>query len=295
MKPAFSTVAVPDWSFARLAERAAPWGYLGCELRTFSEPADQFVCEPLLTAAAKVRTSLDGAGLKVVSLGTSIRFDEPVTPPVIGHVFADKEHALRETKGMTDLAIQLECPFVRVFGFEIAGGERRASALGRIVERLTSAVAYARNSGVRIMLENGGSFATSADLAAVLDAVDNPLLAAAYSVPVGLAAGERPDAAVNVLGERLVCVKLKDFRGGVPCALGEGEIDNRSAVEAIGRAGYLGWIVYEHDRAWFRMKPAVDAAMADAERTLAASAKTLYQWMGGVASSGPRARVAPVS
>lgn len=277
MKPAFSTVACSDWTFATLAQRAAAWGYLGCELRTFGYGSREFACDPALTSPAKLRGMLERSGLSICSLATGIRYDDPITPPLLG-LLLDHEQMVRETKHCVDLAVQLEAPYVRVFGFEIIGHEPRKKAIARIVERLSKCVDFCRNSGVQIMLENGGSFATAVDLAEVMDKVGHPLLCASYSVPVAMAAGESPENGFNVLGERLACIKLKDLKAGEPCALGQGDIDCRGAVAAAAKAGFGGWLVYEFDRAW------LGDADVDVNQTLADSARVLYNWIGGAAS-----------
>lgn len=274
MKPAFSTVACPEWTLPRIAEHLEAWGYLGCELRTFGNGSTQMACDPALTAAAKVRGLFDKAGVAICSVGTSIRYDEPIDPPLLGRVISDTERSVRETKGMVNLAVQIECPLVRVFAFELPEGEARKRGVARIVERLCKAADYCRNSGVALMLENGGSFPRSADVAEILDRVDSPLLRACYSMPVGAAAGERPEEAINVLGDRLVCVKVKDLRGATPVALGNGDLKARASVEALARAGYGGWIVYEFDRAWLK------GAEADVPTVLAASSRALFDWIG---------------
>jgi sugar phosphate isomerase/epimerase len=284
MKPAFSTVACPDWTLARMAGRLEAWGYLGVELRTFGNGSTQFAFDPALTSPEKIRGAFAGAGVEICSLGTSIRFDAAVTPSVIGRVISDTERSVREAKGMIDLAIRLECPFVRVFGFELPEGEPRARGLARVVDRLAKAADYCRNSGVKLMLENGGSFATAVDLAEIIDRVGSAMLVASYSVPVGAMAGESVANAANVLGDRLACVKVKDLRGGKPVALGEGEMGCRASVEALAKAGFGGWVVYEFDRAWLGVE-------ADADGVLAQSSKQLFAWSGQSAAAvrrGPR-------
>lgn len=272
MKPAFSTLACPEWTFSRLAEHAAKWGFLGCELRTFGYGSTQFSCDPALTSPEKVRLLLERAGLEIVSLATSIRYDEPITPPVLGYVFGDRERSVRESKGAIDLAVRMECLYVRVFGFEIIGSEARRSALARITDRLKKAADHARNSGVKLLVENGGSFSTAVQLAELLDGVGSELVEAAYSVPVAALSGESATNGINVLGERLACVKLRQYKNGRPCSLEDGDFDNRGAVEALARAGFGGWIVYEYDRAWFKELPDVNQAMRE-------SAIKLFEWI----------------
>lgn len=279
MKPAFSTVALPDWTLARIAPRLEEWGFLGVELRTFGNGSNQSACDPALTAATKVRAMFDKAGMQICSLATGIRYDEIISPPVIGNVISDTERSVRETKGMVDLALALECPYVRVFAFELPEGESRKSGMARIVDRLKKSADYCRNSGVKLTIENGGTFNTAVDLAEIIDAVGSPLLTATYSVPVAAMAGENIINGINVLGERLINVKVKDLKlekdGGKPVALGTGDLHVRDAFAALAKANYAGWITYEFDRAWLPT-----AANIDVASILTQSAKTMYEWSG---------------
>lgn len=273
MKPAFSTVACPDWTLSHLAAKAEAWGYIGCELRTFGYGSRELACEPALTAPPKLRTQLQRAGLSVCSLATSIRYDAPISPPVVG-LYLDNEAMIRETKACIDLAVQLESPFVRVFGFELPEFEARKVGLARVVERLIKCADYCRNSGVRLLVENGGSFNTASELLEVADRVNSPLLNLSYSIPVGVAAGDDVAKAVNAMGDRLAMLKVKDLAGGKPVALGDGELHVRDHLSAAARAGFAGWVVYEYDRAWLRSGD--DAAM---ETALATSAKVLFDYV----------------
>jgi sugar phosphate isomerase/epimerase len=187
---------------------------------------------------------------------------------------------VQRTKAAVDLAVALECPFVRVFAFELPPGEKRTRGIDRIAQRLSDALAYCRNSGVRLAIENGGSFSTAAELAELIDAVGNPLLASCYSIPVGIAAGDYPVRGVNVLADTLEMVKVKDLRDGKPCALGQGSIDSRPALAALAQLSFTGWVVYEYDRAWLPAGRSEDVA-----KVLESSAATLYSWIGPKAIS----------
>jgi sugar phosphate isomerase/epimerase len=268
MKPAFSTVALPDWTLPRIAKRAEAWGYQGVEFRTFGTGSTRLACDPALTDPAKVRAMFARAGVSLLSLATSCRFDEPVTPPVLGHLL-DTERQVREARSAIDLAVSLECPFVRVFAFEAAGDERRSRAVARIAQRLEKVVDHCRNSGVRVLLENGGSFPRASDLAEFIDAVGSPLLAASYNLPVARAAGENPADGLNVLGDRTVICKVTDIRDGKACALGRGDLHAAADLAAIRGAGFGGWVVFEHDRLWL-------PGEGDADGVLTESAKAMY-------------------
>ncbi|MFZ4574313.1 MAG: sugar phosphate isomerase/epimerase family protein [Phycisphaerales bacterium] len=273
MKPAFSTVACPDWTLEEVVAAARRLGYLGVELRTEGFGSTRSACDPGLTAPAKARSLFASAGVGIVCLASGLRFDTPVTPPVVGRTFIfDQESSVRRGKALVDMAVQLECQYVRVFGFEVTNNESVASTVGRIADRLGKVVDYARNSGVTVLIENGGTFGTAATLSHILDSIDHPLLAASYSLPVARAQGELPGHGINVLGAKLAVAKVKDYANGLPCQLGTGEFDAQAGVAALRAAGFNGWVVYEHDRMWF-------PETGDPVPALESGAKTLFGWI----------------
>lgn len=286
MKIAFSTVACPNWTFPQLLAKAENWGYTGIELRTFGYSSSQMACDPALSSPAKLRGSLERIGLSVASLATGIKFDAPISPPVLG-LFLDHESMIRETKSCVDMAVQLEAPFVRIFGFEVVGRESRRTSITRIADRIAKCADYCRNSGVRLMIENGGSFNTAADLAEIIDEVNHPLLSAAYSLPVAAAAGDKIENGINVLGERLVCIKCKDLKAGKPVAFGEGDLAAKSTLEAAMRAGFNGTIVFEYDQAWLGNQ------QTDLDAVMKKSAQAIFDCLG-LRSAAARPRTAKV-
>jgi sugar phosphate isomerase/epimerase len=281
-KPAFSTVACPEWTLERAARAAAEWGYEGLEFRTFGHGSSQVACDPALTAAAKVRRMLEDVGVSACCLATGVRFDEPIRPPIIGRVIRDNEKSVRAAKAMIDLAAQIEAPLVRVFGFEFPASEPRRKAIARIVERLRLVVDGARNTGVKVVIENGGSFPRGADVAELIAAVGgSPLLGASYSAAVAYAAAEMPADGVRALGDRLWVAKIKDFRHGRACPLGTGEVPCARFVAALTESGFAGPLVYEWDRLWL-------PDLAPAETILPQAVQTMYAWGGGMRLAASR-------
>ncbi len=306
---AFSTVACPEWTLERVASTASSLGYDAVELRTFGHASSHFACDPALTGAAKVRRVFADAGVKIASLATSVSFHEPIWPPVVGRLIGDTTRSVRAAKSAIDLAAQIECPLVRVFGFEMDAGERRADAMARIVERLEQAVDAARNSGVRVVIENGGSFGTGGEIQALIEQVSDRsnLLGAAYSNGAGVLADEDPAAGVRALGDQLWLARVMDFSpGGQACMLGEGRLHARAFVERVADAasGRDVALVFEWDRSWLdragtlasgatiEASEGVEGAMnmAPAESVLPEAARRLREWTSGeaVRSGAPR-------
>ncbi len=285
LKPAFSTVACPEWTLAQVSERALALGFEAVELRTFGDASKTFACDPALTSEEKTRAMFRECGVEPLVLATGVRFDEPIWPPVLGVFGAAAERSVREGKRAIDLAVGLECPLVRVFGYEYPTREKRASALRRITDRLRMVIDHADKSGVRVAIENGGSFATSTELLEIIDAIKSPLLGASYSPATAVQYGEDPADAVRALGERLWITRIKDARDGRPCRLGEGELGCQDFVRSLVAAGFDGPLVFEWDRAWV-------PGLEPAEETLAHASRTMWGWLGGKMESVPAAKPA---
>lgn len=285
MKPAFSTVACPEWTLSQVAERAQSCGFEAVELRTFGDGSTSFACDPALTDGAKVRRLFNGRGIEILSLATSVRFDEPVFPPVIGHAISDTEKSVRAGKRAIDLAVAIECPHVRVFGFEYPARERRARALARIADRLGKVLDHADKSGVKVVVENGGSFGTAAEVMELIGACAGPLVGVCYNPAAARLAAQAAGEAWRVeddlarFGDKLLVARIKDLRDGLPCELGRGEVPCERLVKSLHSAGFDGPVVYEWDRAW---RP----ELAPAEQVLSGAAATIWGWLGGRVSAG---------
>jgi len=288
LTPAFSTVACPDWTLPQVAQRAAALGFEAVELRTFGDASRQFACDPALTAESKTRALFRESGVEPLCLATGVRFDEPVFPPVLGLFNPAVERSVREAKRAIDLAVGVECPLVRVFGFEYPAREKRAAARKRICTRLQLAVDHADKTGVRVVLENGGSFPTSKDLLEIISEVDSELLGACYSLATGVQSGEDPADAIRNLGDYLWAARIKDIKDSRPCPLGEGDLACREFTQRLTAAGFSGPLIFEWDRAWI-------PDLAPAEEALAHASRTMYSWIGANqhARRGHRAATGP--
>ncbi len=291
IQPAFSTVACADWPLDLIASRCKLWGFPGIELRTFGDASREFACDPALTDALKIRRMFHEAGTQICSLATSIGFDEPIRPPVIGNAIGDTERTVRAAKRAIDLAITIECPLVRVFGFEIHHAEPQKAALARIVARLKRVVDHAHRTGVRVMLENAGGFPTSTSIIQIIDAVNSPLLGACFNVANAHAAGEDPGIGAANLDDRLLALRIKDLKRGRPVPLGTGEIEWTGAVKAAARTKLDEVLIYEWDRAWIPDLASADEILPGAAKALLGEVSRAEAMIAGARPAGsPPAR-----
>jgi sugar phosphate isomerase/epimerase len=279
LKPAFSTVACPEWTLDRVALAAGRLGFLGVELRTFDVSSRRFACDPALTDPAKVRRLMGDAGVEVCSIATDCSFDALVLPPVIGHVITDTEVQVRRAERAIDLAAALGAPHVRVYGFRVPAVDSRTGCITRIAERLRKVADHAEKTGVKVALQNGGSFSTVPETLEVLEAVNHPLMRVSYCVASAFVAGETPASGLARIAsagqDRLALLRVKDLRDGLPVPLGTGGVPVRAAMSAAASAFARTdtWCVFEWDRAWL-------PDIGEPEFALEHAARTMYQWAG---------------
>ena len=149
LRIAFSTVATHDWPLDRVMAHAEDLEFDAVELRTFGSGSTRFACDPALTDEAKIRRLAGSHGVSICCVATGLAFDQRVHPPVIGRVIGDFERPLRDAKRAIGLAAQIDCPYVRVFGFQVQPGDAREKCVERMVGHLLEVLDAARNTGVR--------------------------------------------------------------------------------------------------------------------------------------------------
>lgn len=286
LKTAFSTVACPDWTTERVARAAAEYGYRAVELRTFADRCpDAFASEPAYTDPARVRAFFRDQGVLISGLATGIRFDAPVFPPVMGHVFSSRHASVREGKRAVELAAAVGASYVRVYAHRVPGSpaplvpaDTKWSALRRITARLREVCDHARNRDLRVVIENGADFASCIDLAKIIELVGSPLLGACYDLDAGVASGDHPADAVRLLGDRLLAARVSDRRMGVPCPLGQGDLPVRPFIHALRDSGSSAWVVYTWEKAWL-------PNLAQPDQVLPVASCLLHDWCGRVAQA----------
>lgn len=273
IKPAFSSLACPGWTLDTIAAAARRMGFEAVELRTFGDDSRLLAGDPALTSTTKARTLLAAAGVEVACLATSCRFDAPVFPPVIGHVIADQERTIREAQRAIDLAVGLECPIVRVFAFEGPENEPRASLARRVAERLRLVTDHADKTGAKVVIENGGSFASAQQIAELVTLVGSPLLGICYNPLTGYRAGDEPVKAIATFGGRLWAARLIDADEHGIRFPGEGKLDSAAYVERLAALGFDGPLIAEWDRLRY-------PDLAPAEDILPRLAQQMSAWIG---------------
>ncbi|MEP0843181.1 MAG: sugar phosphate isomerase/epimerase [Phycisphaerae bacterium] len=248
MKLGFSSLGCPEWDLETIVAQAKSLGYDGVELRGLQGQMHLPACPALRRDPRGVASLFKDAHVELVCLGTgnSFHWTEP------RRLATEKA----QTREFLELAGELGCPFVRVFGDEVPRYEDKNATLLRIVAALRELAPVAAANKVTLLLENHGDFAGSRDLWFILDAVNHPAVRGCWHPCHGKAAGDRPTLAVPRLGRKIALTHVVDGKFTAQGALevyvlpGDGDVDMGLVFDLLRGVAYDGYLMFEWPKLW---------------------------------------------
>jgi sugar phosphate isomerase/epimerase len=257
----FSTLGCPDWDWKTILEQAKKMGYNGIELRGIKKQMELPTLPQFAgTAWKQSLKDIEAAGLKIVDLGASAQMHE--ADP------AKRKAGLDSAKQFIDLAHNLKCPHVRVFGDQFPKGESHQATIDRVAAGLRELGQHAKGSGVTVLQESHGDFNKSADLLAVMKAVDMPEVALLWDTHHTVVFGkETPAETWKQIGKYVQHVHLKDSKpkgDDVQYVLfGTGTVPVKEIVQTLAKGGYKGSYGFEWEKGWHPELEAPEIAFPD--------------------------------
>jgi len=241
----FSTLACPHWQAETIIAKAIEFGYDGIEWRG----GPQGHVQPEMPGAQKatLQKMLMDTGLITVAVTAYTSF--------VSSVAKERKANLDELRQYTDLAAELDAPYVRTFLGELPEGTQPDPSIYKnISDCLNLASEYAESVGVKIAIEPHDDFVRASTIVPILNQVQHPALRVIWDIGNAFAAGENPTQSFALLKDRLAYVQVKDGKGRAPdwqlCSLGEGDIPLSQAFELLLDNNYPGAFSVEWEYAW---------------------------------------------
>ena len=261
---AFSTLGCPNWDLDQIITAAHAYGYDAVELRGYQEWMDLPVAEPFTPAnRAETRARFADAGVAICCVSSS----GVVTKGMLDHV---RQH--------TELAHDLGCPVVRVFGGALPTDVPHAEAFARAVENLRAFGDAGQQAGVKIVLETHDSFSTGKAVSELIAAAAHPAVQSLWDLHHPYRQGESIEETYAFLAPTLGHLHIKDSRpDGRYCLMGEGDIPTLPMLDRILDGGYTGAISLEWEKRWH-------PEIAEPEVAFPKYARGLREYLGGRAS-----------
>lgn len=249
VKLAYSTLACPNWTVEQAAQAAHDYGYAAIEWRL----ADGEVLTTSTPEGVKQRVveATRYHNLTVACLDTSCRFVQPDA--------ARRAEVVREAQGMTELAVELGAPYLRVFGGEIPVGMTREEVMEPTAAALQEAANYAAQFDIKLLLETHDAWSHSTDTMRLVKAANVPNLKILWDVHHPYRMGETPAQTWQNLGglDYVAHIHVKDARRNTNnpkdwqlTLLEDGEVPVRETVELLTANNFSGYISLEWEKKW---------------------------------------------
>ena len=242
MKYSFMTFSTPELPLADVLDTARTYGYDAVEPRLDSDHAHGVEVTADAARRAEIKQAVEAVGIALACLATSLRYADP----------AQHQQVLAQTHERIDLAADVGCPRLRVFGGKLADGLERDAAIALVADALAAVAAHAAERGVTLCLETHDDWCDPTHVAAVVQRVDHPNVGVNWDImhPVrtGLATMDEAFAALKPWIRHL---HVHDGHGLDMCPIGQGPIDHKRALELLQTIDYDGYLSGE----WINWEP----------------------------------------
>ncbi len=247
MKFAFMSFTTPEASLKEMLDIAKKYGYDGIEPRAQAKHKHGIEIETNQGERKEIRKIFEESGLECACLATSIRYCN-----------TDEDKQAQEielTKRFIDLAVDIGCSRLRVFG----GMPDRVipvdEAIKIVGEALSELKGYAGKNGVYLCLETHDFFSRADAAAPAVRMANSPYVRINWDIMhpfTKMMTIEESFAEVkDIIGHCHVHDGTYDkARSPKLTLMGEGEIPHNIALRLLKNSGYTGYLSGEYINAW---------------------------------------------
>jgi len=189
----------------------------------------------------RVKTTLDGAGLGVSSIGSPI-----------GKIAITDDNAphLERMRHAADVAKLFGAPYIRMFSYFMPAGADPDGYRDEVISRIADLAAIAEDAGVTLIHENEKEIFGDIPRRCldIVQSVNSPALALTWDNANFVQCGVRPFAeAYPLLAQHVAYLQVKDALAadGTVVPSGEGDGEFRQTMRAFAAAGFDGFVSLE--------------------------------------------------
>lgn len=237
MQLSFMTFSCPEFDWKQVLDEARRVGAQAVEPRVDAGHKHGIELAASAEARRAIRAQAVDAGVAIGCLATGCRYADPTT--------ADAQAQL--TRRYLDLAADVDCGRLRVFGGNFPAEVTREQAKASLVRTLTSLAGEAQHRGVTLCLETHDAWTHPDDVADVMRQVNHPAVAVNWDVlhPWRTSGWPLQDA-FAVLETWVRHVHVHD--GSADHArlqllpIGSSGVDHCQVIRLLEQAGYEGYL-----------------------------------------------------
>ena len=251
MKLGFTTLGCPKWDLDAVCRRAKEYGFDGFDFRGLQDSLDITVLPAFNGELEATAKRIHDTGLEVSGVSSSISICD----------LARRDANIEEARRTIPVAIGLGARHVRVFGGGDPSKTPRADLVKAGADCMKAILALDGARRVKWVLETHDSWIASEHYLMLLNKLPKKAVGALWDMAHSPCyAGESPDHAMAAFGSRIAYTHIKDavrvenpsdahhaWRYVTP---GTGEVPLKESIGLLKKAGYDGWLVFEHEKRW---------------------------------------------
>ena len=259
LKLSFTTMASPDWDGVTAIRKAREYGYQGVDLRV-SDHLGELRPDASDDEIRALRRVFDAEGIEAPSV---LAYNAKVTGEA--HDWEPFERSVRDN---LSVGARLGARHVRIFVRDPDAAKDRAGFLSKAADVLARVLS--REDGpTGLLIQNHIGGAGVRDILTIMEQADTPRLGLVLCPEQTVLMGEEIGALLPVLAPSLPQLYVADMcrRPGGPddkhvSALpGEGVIDYRPILSALGGDRFAGWVTFKWEKIWQPDLPGPEVAL----------------------------------
>jgi len=246
MKYAFMSFSCPDLTLGEMLTLAAKVGYDGIEPRLAA--GHRHGIETAISAAERraIKEQVTDSPVALACLATGCQYANP----------AKTAEMIDETLRAIDLAADIGCSRLRVFGGQLPAGVSREQATGLLVDALSRVAERAKAGRVTVCIETHDDWSHPSHLAEVMRRVNHPAIRINWDIMHPVRQGRiTMDEAYEIVRPWIGHVHFHDGSASLDklelLPIGKGDIDHRRAVQLLKGMPYTGFLSGE----WINWEP----------------------------------------
>jgi len=241
MRLAFMTWACPNWTAEQIVEAAKRYGYEGVEFRLSVNHAHGVEIDTDKEQRSLVRRIFRDNGLTIACLASGVRFSSADEN--------ERRKMVEQAKKEIELAADLECSCIRVFGGNLPQNVSREDAHRYIADCLRELGEFAAPHRVFVCLETHDAFSQAKHATEVVKLADHPNVAIVWDIRHPLAHGETMQEAFEYVKPFVKHCHIGDRKrvdGKWQFAhIGDGEIPVGEAIKLLQTIDFKGFLSFE--------------------------------------------------
>ncbi|MBT3274254.1 MAG: sugar phosphate isomerase/epimerase [Spirochaetales bacterium] len=237
MKYSFMSFSVPGATLSELFDLAREYGYEGIEPRIDAEHGHGIETSMSADERQEVKRMAAARGVEIGCLATSLQFALP----------EKADETIAYSREVINLAGDLGCPMLRVFGGDYGESVSREQATELCITGLSAVADYAHEQNVVLAFETHDAWTDPDLVVSLIEKVNSPAVRVNWDFMHPLRqSGVSIEKSFEILQDLIAHVHVHDGNLDLDnlqvLPMGTGEIDHKIAIRLLRESGYTGYI-----------------------------------------------------